>query len=347
MKKSMKSSMKDRIKAAISRKQSESSTKFMINTSEVKWFEPQKISKVDIIPYVVEMEGHPDGIEPGEYYWYMPYKLHTSIGSDEKFYVCPKTFNKKCPICEYRSMLARDDYESNKEEIGKLKARDRMLIQVIDLDDRDAGIKLWDISYYLFGKKLETELLNSEDDSVFDFADLENGYTLKIRFIEEKLGTYSFLTADRIDFVPRTEQYDESILKEGYQLDKILREVSYDDLKKIAFEDAPYTIIFSEKEILKEENNVEKEEPEDDIPDEEIVNNNNGGEKEEPGAEPAEENSGEEDEEKKEPPRKRRRNKTEGNKCPFGHVFGKDGDKYPDCDECPDNVWEACVNGGE
>ena len=29
------------------------------------------------------------------------------------------------------------------------------------------------------------------------------------------------------------------------------------------------------------------------------------------------------------------------NKCPFGHVFGKDCEKFDDCDSC--DLWDDCI----
>lgn len=339
--------LKENIKKALKRKMAQGqSTKFK-TPDGAKWFNPQEPGTyyIDIIPYIVSIDDHPDGIPKGEAYWYMPYKQHTGIGAEEKTFVCPTTFGKKCKICEYRASLM-SNYEENKDQIDALKARDRTLLQIIDVKDRAAGIQLWDISHYLFVRQLEIELKEAEDESVYLFADPTQGYTLKVRFIEEKLGNNSFLRADRIDFIPRKKQYPESIIEEGYQLDQIIRRIDGDLLYDIFMDKVSYQALFEALEDdedqedtkgktpkapksskKKPEPETEPEAEEEDINDEEIV------------SEPEEE----EETPKPTPRRRRREKKAEDTpKCPFGHVFGKDCDKFDDCDECPDDIWEKC-----
>jgi len=359
----IKSRLRERVKQAIKRRQDEGgSTKYVNIPADARWFEPQKVVKIDIIPYVVSIPNHPDGAEPGELYWVMPYKMHSSIGSDDKTFVCPRTWGEKCPICEYRAQLIREDYDANKDLIDQLKARDRMLLQVIDVDDRAAGIQLWDVSYFLFGRKLENELVNAEDESYYDFAELKGGYTLKVRFEEKHFGNFTFWEADRIDFLPREKDYDESILKQGYQLDKLLRYVDPKMLEDIFYDKVPYTVVFSDASKEDDEENDTPEQvspakkpstrqappPEDDVPDEKIIDDEVTDSQIDTSTD---EKLDVVNEEEQAPRRRRRKTDNEDSKCPFGYRFGVDTDLYPECDKCPDDVWEACSaafakNGG-
>lgn len=338
----MRRSMRDRIKKNIKKKQEGTSTKY-INIEKAKWYKPKRNVIIDIIPYIVSISNHPDGVEKGEMWWVMPYKQHNNIGSDEKSYVCLKTFGEDCPVCEDRAKLLKKGYDENKEIIDALKPKDRMLLQLIDTEDRDKGIQLMDISYYCFGKQLDIELDEGSDD-LADFALPEDGLSLKIRFIEEKLGKNSFLKADRIDFIERDEQYDESICEEGYQLDKLLRVLSYDELSDIFYDRRDFIDVISgsdeksdgeEKVEEKEDKKVRqnkrkvKEQGEDDH-DEEIEDKE-------------EQNVTEEKEVQRRT--RRKREKENKNKCPYGYKFGIDTDTKPECDECEDETWAACTKG--
>ena len=83
---------------------------------------------------------------------------------------------------------------------------------------------------YAFQDLLDNEI--NENEQYEDFADIEIGNTLQIRFTEEKVGKNAFCKANRIDFLERDEQYDESILKKIADLDKTLIVLSYEELEQ-------------------------------------------------------------------------------------------------------------------
>ncbi len=64
---------------------------------------------------------------------------------------------------------------------------------------------------------------------------------------------------------------------------------------------------------------------------------------------PEDEDEDEDQEEKPKPTRKAKPTKSEGkagkNKCPHGHVFGKDCDDFDECDEC--EKWDECCDASE
>lgn len=190
--------------------------------------------KLDIIPYIVSSNNHPDkesGAEKGEQWFCLPFKIHRNIGSDNDKVVCPTTFGKKCPICEYRAKLLRSG-NAKKEETDALRPSNRVLYNVIPIDHKklDAVPHLWDVSEYAFQDLLDNEI--NENEQYEDFADIEIGNTLQIRFAEEKVGKNAFCKANRIDFLERDEQYDESILKKVADLDKTLIVLSYEELEQ-------------------------------------------------------------------------------------------------------------------
>ena len=145
--------------------------------------------------------------------------------------MCPTTFGKKCPICEYRAKLLRSG-NAKKEETDALRPSNRVLYNVIPIDHKklDAVPHLWDVSEYAFQDLLDNEI--NENEQYEDFADIEIGNILQIRFTEEKVGKNAFCKANRIDFLERDEQYDESILKKVADLDKTLIVLSYEELEQ-------------------------------------------------------------------------------------------------------------------
>lgn len=195
---------------------------------------------LDILPYLVTDELHGDrddnaGVALPNTWWYRkPYKLHRSIGVNNESLVCPTSFKKPCPICEYRTQQLNAGVEY--DELRPLRASDRSLYIVVPLDVKDFDEKpyLWDMSDFLFQKKLNDEL--SEDESYELFPDANDGLTLKIRFAEESIGKTKFYNATRIDFEKREHLYEEDVLSKLPNLDKVLHVKSYDVIKDLFWE---------------------------------------------------------------------------------------------------------------
>ncbi|HEC65473.1 MAG TPA: hypothetical protein ENI23_09270, partial [bacterium] len=189
--------------------------------------------RIDIIPYTVG-EGNPFA-DLGELHFERTFWTHRDIGAEQNSYVCPaKTAKKKCPICEYRSSLQRDP-NSDSELIKSLVPKERQLWNVIDLEESEKGVQLWEISFHLFGKRLDSEIENAdEDDDYKYFADLKDGRTLKLGVVQKSIkGGKPFCDVDTIGFKTRREDYNESILEDVHNLDEILNILDYDKLKDI------------------------------------------------------------------------------------------------------------------
>jgi len=198
--------------------------------------EPGGKAWLDILPYEVTDKRHPDrddelGIAiPGELWWKRPFKIHRNIGSENDAVVCLSSIGKKCPICEYRADQIKKG--ADKEETDALKTSARNLYVVIPKRSRKYEEKphIWDISQFLFQNLLTEEL--EEDDNYDRFPDLEQGFTLRIRFDSQTIGNSKpFAEASRIDFEERKEQYNEDILDDIPDLDEVLNILSYSQLE--------------------------------------------------------------------------------------------------------------------
>jgi hypothetical protein len=118
------------------------------------------VRKLDILPFVSELDNFVDEIPAGEEWYVATVYAHTGIGLKEKSYICPKeTFGKPCPICEYVAK-ARKKGGHSQEELDALRPKHRELYAVIDRTEKGhkEEVKLLLISFYNFGKKLRTEV---------------------------------------------------------------------------------------------------------------------------------------------------------------------------------------------
>ena len=317
--------------------------------------EPRTRVELDIIPYVITCDNHPDideeyGIPVKGDLWYKrPYWLHRGVGPDNRSVVCPTSVGKPCPICEYRAQLLKDGAKWDDDTVKALKPSMRNLYIVIPKNNKNYSEEphIWDISQFLFQDKLNEEIQENEEYETF--PDLEEGYTLRIRFAEGTFGSNKFAEVSRIDFIERKKPYDESILEKIPSLDDMLEILPYPTIESMFFgnmspdedEDEEY-----DDEDLKKKKKRKVEEDED-IDDDMEEEEDEDGEDED--VDEDDEEDEEEDDKKKAKPSPKRRTteqKSKGkNSCPYGHEFGVDNDSYDDCDNC--EVWEKCLEASE
>jgi hypothetical protein len=98
-------------------------------------------------------------------------------------------------------------------------------------------IRLWEMSYHLFGKKLDDDILNSDpEDEIQNFAELDGGSSLKIHVTEGSTDTSKFPEVSSILYRRRPKALPEFLAEKATVLDDILIIPDYKKLKKLFFE---------------------------------------------------------------------------------------------------------------
>ena len=170
--------------------------------------ETEEDMKIVILPFEVKCDHNPNA-KRGEFHYEHTFCVHKDVGPEEKTIVCPTSFGKACVICaEHKRMLRNPN--ADKDELKTLRKKERQLFCVLDLNNKDKGVQIWDISYPLFGKLLDEEIKRGEPD-IACFADLVGGKYMELRFSEEKIGKTKFLKCSKITFKDRKD-YPESWL---------------------------------------------------------------------------------------------------------------------------------------
>lgn len=332
----------DRKKAAAeaTKKASKETTSRHAGRSYLRWsgdrHEPKGgvTSLLTFIPYEVKEKRHPDGRKEGELWYKRPFWIHRGmgLGDDAKTMVCPKSFHSRssCAPCEEAARLSKEDYDKNRDAIMDAKSSHRDLYLVYDHDAKK--IQLLDISWFLFGKLLDSRIENARPNKAEDWAafwlDGADGMALEVTWATEKLGKNEFVKASAIDFVPREEApVPDRIWGEAVELSTLLIQTSSKDIEAAYYQLPP--------EGEEEEREKEPEPPRRSRSDTRI----NKDEEENP--EPP----------KKEPTSRRERTsrsnepeekKEEKSNCPFGHKFGDDFNETDDCKNCDDENYNAC-----
>jgi len=279
---------------------------------EVEFFKPVKgDNRLDFIPFTITKDWMP--YEPGFDDYKVDVWVHRNVGPNNDRVICPKTIGKACPICEERkNMRDQGDDDGAKELRPSLKC----LYNVINADDRDGPILIFEASQFLFEKEMLDEAYSVLEDDVSIF-DPETGLTVKFRATPEKWGKADYFKFKSFKFEER-EPYDDSIIEEAYPLDSLLVVMDYESLSNLF-----YGIPESPEPTLlpKPEPEPEKEKP---------ARRRRTRPTSEPKPEP-----------KPEPESEPMANE---NQCPSGYEWGVDCNEKNECQDCPDDIFTRCAD---
>lgn len=189
----------------------------------------------DFLPYEVKDKNHPDRdtklelAVPGSYWYKRPFEVHKNVGPKNEAVICPRSFGKTCPICDYRDSLKKEG--ADEAEIKACNTSRRNLYVVIPRGVKKVEEKphLFDFSDYLFQEKFEEQL--ADDDRWGDFPHPTEGCSVRIRFAEGSFGGNKYPEPTRFDFEERDTPIDDSVLDDVPCLDECFDVLSYEELK--------------------------------------------------------------------------------------------------------------------
>ena len=196
--------------------------------------EDAKLTYLDVVAYMTK-DNHPN-LPAGELALERTFWVHSNIGENEMDrYICParEPGGGKCPICERLKEMERSG-EMTSDELYKFAPRRRQLWAIRDTKTKEPW-KVWDVSYYLFGKVLNEAVRDLDDDEqdYRYFADTEEGFTLKLGVNEESFRGNKFYSVASVGFKERAKQYTEEQANKIPCLDDFLTIKSYDELANV------------------------------------------------------------------------------------------------------------------
>ena len=340
-----KESYRDRMRRSFEEKESSNGGTSILKLPEgMEWWKPKDgPNLINILPYEVSIANHPD-VNQGDYYYEKTIFVHY-LG--KKSYICPKTINKPCSVCEHRSTLLRD--KADPDLIESFRAKKRQIFNVEDIENAPGKIKIWEYAHFYFGGALEQEVNRlvkhpkRPRPEIATFCHPDDGFSLELTFKAGSFKGHDVKDCTHIEFVER-EPLTDAMLK-TLNLDTILNVLDNDKLKAIFLGTGDEPIDDNDNPFIQEEptpttrRKVAEETP--------APVTRRRAAAVEPKPEPEEEEA----EPEPEPVPARRRGavaeapaKAKTPVCGFGGTWGKDCEKLDACnDECPTNVWEKCL----
>ena len=275
---------------------------------------------IDIIPFIITQDwyvdlrtkpGQPTGLELGFEDYKLEIPVHRNVGINNEQFLCLRlAFGKNCPMCEaLREEYDKPDSEQSDDIIRDLTPSWRCYYNVYDYNEPDKDIQLWaDASYHLFEKNFLEEA--TEGEEYVTFSDLQEGKTIEFKGKEKSLGKNTFVEAQSIQFIDR-EIYKEDIFDDVFSLDEMLIIPTYEEVSKAFLGLDEEAEVEEGIEQSRRQNRrgrqVSRDESEDEVSEEEVAKN----------------------------------------QCPGNGTFGQDCNELSECQECPEETFQACAEAQE
>lgn len=206
-------------------------------------FSQEKTYKLDVLPYAAS-DRNPYKEADTDLHYELTYWIHTDVGPNEKRLVCPaRTMNAKgkkgkCPICDrVKEMMSEPGYD--KDTVQALRPKERQMFYIIDRNDKEKGIQLFECAHFgkgqgfgeMLDNKLEAAKNNDPDSPKLDFFHLDGGSTLYVMTKPDKWNGKTFYKPTNIEIEPRKEVYDEDKIADLPLLEDMLIVPTYEELE--------------------------------------------------------------------------------------------------------------------
>lgn len=328
---------------------------------DVEWAEiksGREKNEFDIIPFIITQKWFADLLtfsgkksEAPRGVGYLSYKLevpvHRQVGPNNENWLCLReAFGKPCPMCEDKfAEFDKAKADQDKDKISSLNPSWRCFYNVYDYNVPERDIHPFEISYKMFEEPLLEEIELDEDELLCPW-DLEDGRIIEFKGRDKKFGQWEFIEPHSFSFHKR-DPYDEGVLKDAFSFDKYLYIPTYDEVAA-----AYYGV-----ENLGEVGGGELDDPTKEGREQQTRRARRSRSQDEEEQEPRRqrrttrepEPEGQEEEQESPSERRSRRarvsaeDKKEEGECPVGGKFGYDCNELDECQDCPDEVFDRCV----
>jgi hypothetical protein len=294
------------------------------------------MNHIDIIPYIVTTDKHPNHVRPGYPDYLLDIYVHRFVGASKSTFLClQQMYGKPCPICEERERM-KNDPTLPEDEYKKLFPKRRTIYNVIntELPEREQKVMLFEEVYSWFeGAMLEVVKLKNE----YTFWDIEEGKTIEFMLTEKKTPMGTNNTYGQF-FFDKRPAYKENVYDEAFKLDDLLVIPTYEEVRNafLSVDEEPESAESSRREP---EQSSRRRDPE---PEERPSR------RADPVAETMQGDTLPEGfEDRGQSRRRERQTEPAENPCPFGHRFGIDNDQFGregHCTKCDQKIWNACAD---
>lgn len=193
------------------------------NKNEAKEFLKMKLGE----KYIIRILPKKDGTSP-----FVEVMMHYNLGVP---FICPRTFNKQCPICDYAFNKYRvDKSDGMKEQLRPLFTNQRTYVNVFlrEQENGDGSVKIWSM-----GKTTAKSIYDLMAHPEYgDITNTENGFDLIVSMEKDKASPFSKVTVfpkRRESSLASTERRVEEIMDSQYNIMEYLKTMGKEEISKI------------------------------------------------------------------------------------------------------------------
>lgn len=204
-----------------------------------------------IVQFEVTDEKNMAGDSVGDFASRRTFKVHYNIGNGGQTIICPRSFNKPCPVCEMYEAYPKEERLRRDSPASKLKPKVVSIFNALFREATEDGktvLKLRVVrggDYALTSKlnstiKEEVELHKKDAEKIYLYDDLEMGYWITARFSKATMtgkgGGDPFMQITRVDLDYKGEPkaVSEKILEKIVDLDALIpKSMSYEEIAKL------------------------------------------------------------------------------------------------------------------
>ena len=174
--------------------------------------------------------------------------------------VCPSTFGKECPICDFSNKLRENKTKESFEAAKKLFPKYRVYVPIIVRGKESEGPKFWGLSKTVY----ENLLTFFVDPEYGDMSHPINGTDIKVIFTGPtnvmKFGKVDIYPSRKSTILLEDKSQAQNLVKSVPNINEIYPEVPYEELSKILEEYLNPKTDESEVEesVVEEEVNLEQ-----------------------------------------------------------------------------------------
>lgn len=233
-------------------------------------FTEAKKYRLLVVPY--EVKHGNEHCDDGMYTWERTYYAHAGLGPDgRKSYVCPyKEKNEKCAIHEEAQRLRKKGGDA--DLIKQLEwPKKRQLIAIVDLDDKEAGVQVYEGPYNNgLGELIDNKVDASDEDSPYRcFFHEDRPMKLIVKVVNDSFQGRSFMAPANLEMEAIKPEIVAKYFEDVVCLDDCLDVLDHDELRKILDQTASGDDDEEkEEESDKDEDTEEEEESDDEMDDE-------------------------------------------------------------------------------
>lgn len=193
--------------------------------------------ELSIIPHIIKSKNHPmvrADFKVGSEVYMMDFWVHSSVGASKARIICPnQTWGKPCPVCEEQERMSRNKGWDSKEA-KDLKAKHRVIYNIVMNSERNGDIELFETSFALFEdelRKIGEAKGKRKGGKIIPYGTLSEGVSILFSTEKATLNKSEYFKFNAFDFEFLNKPLPASFIDDAIDPSEFLIKLTYDEIQ--------------------------------------------------------------------------------------------------------------------